>query len=64
MDIKNSIFCRITPRSPLKVNLRFEGACRLHVQNLFYVDFLLGLFPYLEDGGDIFLEDVGWIFTN
>jgi hypothetical protein len=29
---KTSIFCDITPCSPLKVNLRFGGACRLHLQ--------------------------------
>jgi hypothetical protein len=28
----NSAFCNITPCSPLEVNKRFGGICRLHVQ--------------------------------
>jgi hypothetical protein len=30
--IKKYIFWDITPCSPLKVNLRFGGVCRLHLQ--------------------------------
>jgi hypothetical protein len=32
--MENSIFWNITLRSPLKVNLRFGGTCRLHLQGL------------------------------
>jgi hypothetical protein len=34
MAIKNSLFWDITPRSPLKINRRFGGICRLHHQDL------------------------------
>jgi hypothetical protein len=30
--MKSSVFCDITPCSPLKVNQRFGGTCRLHLQ--------------------------------
>jgi hypothetical protein len=33
LRFKISIFWDITPCSPLKVNLRFGGACRLHLQS-------------------------------
>jgi hypothetical protein len=32
LGLKNRIFCDITPCSPLKVNRRFKGTCRLHLQ--------------------------------
>jgi hypothetical protein len=32
VDKKSSMFWDITPYSPLKFNLRFGGACQLHVQ--------------------------------
>jgi hypothetical protein len=34
VDMKSSIFCNITPCSPLKVSRRFGGTCRLHLQGL------------------------------
>jgi hypothetical protein len=55
------------PCSPLKVNWRFGGTYRLHIQGqrisrarncLSPAEFFLGLF-YPEDGGNIFLRNVG-----
>jgi hypothetical protein len=31
--MKSSVFCDITPCSPLKVNQSFGGTCRLHLQD-------------------------------
>jgi hypothetical protein len=31
MGMKSTVFCDITPYSPLKVNRRFGGTCRLHL---------------------------------
>jgi hypothetical protein len=45
---KITVFWDITPRSPLKVNSRFG----------FHAGILLGLFEP-EDGGDMFLRNVG-----
>jgi hypothetical protein len=61
--IKSSILWDITPSSPLEVNRRFGGTCRLHLQgwriSLLYVGFLFGLFFVPEDGGDMLLRNVG-----
>jgi hypothetical protein len=66
--MKSSIFWDITPCSPLKVNWRFGGTCRLHLQgrkisrarnqreSRWQAD------P--EDGGDMFLRNVGWNSTD
>jgi hypothetical protein len=70
MAMKNYVFWNITPYSPLKVNRRFGGTCRLHLYGLsqernqpaYYIlhaDFLLGLVSNHEDGGDMFLGHVG-----
>jgi hypothetical protein len=33
VGMKSSIFWDITPCNPMKVNRRFEGTCRLHLQD-------------------------------
>jgi hypothetical protein len=53
--VKSTIFWDITQCGPLKVYRRFGGTCRLHLP----VDFLLGVFFDPEDGGHIFLRNVG-----
>jgi hypothetical protein len=67
-SLKNTIFCDITPCSPLSVNRRFGGTYRLHLQGrknklrklviYFHAGFLLNLFFFTEDGGDMFLRNV------
>jgi hypothetical protein len=64
----------ITPCSPLKINRRFGGACRLHLQwqiisrernqreNRWQAG--LGLFFGPEDGSDMFLRNFGWLSTD
>jgi hypothetical protein len=62
------------PRSPLKVNRRFGGTFRIHLdgrkisqarnQLESITDFLLRLFVDTEDGGDMFLRNVGWLPTD
>jgi hypothetical protein len=69
------IFWDITPCSPLKVNRRFGGTCRLHLQGRIISQarnqqesrsarYLLRLFFDPEDGGDMFLRNVGWRSTD
>jgi hypothetical protein len=75
MVVKISIFWDITLCSPLKVNLRFGGICRLHLQgrriskarhllhaggtNRHETDLSHCLFSHPEDEGDMFLRNVG-----
>jgi hypothetical protein len=64
--MKSSVFWNIKPCSPLKINRRFGGTYRLHIQCLrirkaefvtcFNAGFVLGLFFDTEDGGDLFLR--------
>jgi hypothetical protein len=57
--MKSTIFWDITSYSPLKVNRRFGGKYRLHLQSWlstsFHAAVLFGLF-YPEYGGDMFSE--------
>jgi hypothetical protein len=59
------IFWDITTFSPLKVNRRFGGTCRLHLQSsvchLLENIFLPSLFFEDECGGDMFLRNLGWL---
>jgi hypothetical protein len=61
--MKSSIFWDVTVCSRVKVNRRFRGTYRLYFQGrmgakqelcLLQTGFLLGLFFYTEDGGDVF----------
>jgi hypothetical protein len=65
--MNNSVLWDLTPRNPLKVNRRFGGTCRLHLQDRKInqgrnqresrrARFLTGLFFDPEDGGYVFLE--------
>jgi hypothetical protein len=71
--MKSYTFWEITPCSLLKFNRRFGGMFSLHLQGrkinqtrkqresrwqAEHRGFLLGLFFYLEDGGDIFLRNI------
>lgn len=53
---KSSIFCDITPFTPLKVNRLFRRTAML--VTCFYTVFLLGLFFNRENGGNMFLHNV------
>jgi hypothetical protein len=60
--MKSSVFWDITPCNPLKINRHFGGTFRLHVGSACYplhAGFLLGIFFDPEDGGDMFLRNVG-----
>jgi hypothetical protein len=69
--MKSSIFWDTTPHSPLKVNRLFGGTSLLHLQGrkicqarnqlatCFHAAFLLLIFFDPEDGGDMFLRNVG-----
>jgi hypothetical protein len=74
---KSYTFWDITPRSPMKVNRRFGGTCRLHLNGRRISQarnkreaameessrFLIGEFFDPEDG-DTFLRKVGWLSTD
>jgi hypothetical protein len=68
MKSTTSIFWYITLCSPLKVNRRFGGTHRLHLQALlvtcFHAGFLLRLFVDLEDGSEMFLRNFGRLSTS
>jgi hypothetical protein len=66
--MNSTIFWDIMPRSPLKVNRRFGGTYRLHLQrrisrvrnqleNKWQAEVCLFFDP--EDGGNMFLRNVG-----
>jgi hypothetical protein len=69
MVMKSSIFRGITVCSPLKANRRFRGTCRLHFhgrsisragnqcESRWQAE--LGLFLDPEDGGNMFLRNIG-----
>jgi hypothetical protein len=62
----------IAPCSPLKVGRRLRGTRRIHLHGrsvshacyLLHADFLLGLSFDPEDGGEMFLRNVGWLSTD
>jgi hypothetical protein len=67
--MKSSIFWNITLCGLLKFKRNFGGTFRIHLQDqridqvsrafcLLHADFLLGLFFYPEDEGDMFLRNV------
>jgi hypothetical protein len=65
-NVKNTIFGDIPPCSLAEVHRRFEGMNCLNFQGLRYfrlflleAGFSLGLLLNAEDGGDIFLRNVG-----
>jgi hypothetical protein len=73
--MKSSVFWDIMPCSPLKLYRRFGGTCRLHLQRrricqarsqrvAIRTNFLLSLLFDFEDGGDMFLRNVGTISTE
>jgi hypothetical protein len=69
--VKSTIFWDITPCSPLKVNRRFGGTYRLHLESqiallatCFHDSLLLGLFLDPEEEGDMFLRNVDWLSAD
>jgi hypothetical protein len=72
--MKSYLFWDITPCSPLKVNRRFGGTYRLHLQgrgmsrarnqreSRWQAE--LGLLSDPEDGGDMFLRNAGCLSTD
>jgi hypothetical protein len=62
--MKSIIFWDMTPCSPFSCNRRFGGTFRLHLQGLRADWFLLKYFSDSEDGGDMFLRNVGCNSTD
>jgi hypothetical protein len=76
--MKSPVFWHIKLCGPMRVNARFGGTCRLHLQCwwrqarnkqdvdscLLHAGFLLGLLCNLEYGGEILLRNVGWLSAN
>jgi hypothetical protein len=73
--VKSSVFWDITLCSPLQVNQRFGGTCFLFLQGerisqarhqceVGGKQTFHDLFYNLKDGGNIFLENVGWLSVN
>jgi hypothetical protein len=54
---KSTVFRDITPFSPLKINQHFGGTAMLATR--FHAVFLVGLFFDRENGGDMFLRNIG-----
>jgi hypothetical protein len=52
----------------LKFNWHFGATCSFHLQGfaccLLHASFLLGLLFNHEDGGDMFLRNIGWLSTD
>jgi hypothetical protein len=68
-----TVFWDVTPCSPLSVNRRFGGTYRLHLQDRknklskHSAFKLVSCWTYFfdpEDGGDIFLRNIGWHWTD
>jgi hypothetical protein len=57
-NMMSSISWITTPCSPLKVNQYFGGTCH-RACYLLHAGFLLGSFFDPEDGGEMFLQNVG-----
>jgi hypothetical protein len=75
--MKSSAFWNITPFSPMKVNRYFGGTYRLNLQGRkvrnqheegssqkLHAIIFFGLLFSPEDGGDMFLQNVGLLFPD
>jgi hypothetical protein len=63
MEMKSYVFWNVRSYSPMKVNGRFGGICRLCLQSsiryMVNAGYLLGLLFNVEDTSDFFLRNVG-----
>jgi hypothetical protein len=62
--MKSIIFWDMTPCSPSSSNRRFGGTYRLHLATCLLAGFCWTYFFDPEDGGDMFLRNVGWNSTD
>jgi hypothetical protein len=66
--MESSVFYDITLHSPLKINWYSKGIFQIHLQGraryLLQAGFLRVLFFRPEDGGDIFLPNIGLFSTD